>query len=285
VTDLWGRFTLFGRRTILALLCLTALPLGAQRPKVSLKDVVDGAASYLVDYQKQFAFVLADEEYTQQVLESIVPGPRRRTMTGESFLTFATANHAWISVRDVATVDGVAVPDREDLRALLQRGGVPRMEQQLVERNSRFNIGSIARNFNEPTLGLMVLERLPDDEFKFEIARIETAADATIVTLAFKEKGPSTLVHGMNHEPVYSTGEIVVEADTGRIRRSSLDLKYNGVVAHLGTDYAKVSSLDMWVPVRFQERYEQKHKDSREVIVCEARYTNHRRFEVNVRIR
>lgn len=268
---------------IAGVLCL-AHPLTAQRPKISVKEVVDAAASYLVEYQKQFAFVLADEEYTQHVLESIVPGPRRRTMTGESFLTFATANHAWISVRDVATVDGVAVPNREDLRALLQHG-VPRMEQQLVERNSRYNIGSIARNFNEPTLGLLVLERLKDDEFKFDLKRVETDGDATVVTLAFKEKGPSTLVHGSDHQPVYSTGELVVEAQTGRIRRTSLELEYGPVLAQLSTDYAKVPTLDMWVPIRFQERYEQKQKNAREVIVCDARYTNYRRFEVQIRIR
>jgi hypothetical protein len=219
------------------------------------------------------------------VLESSVPGPKRRTLTGESFLTFATRNHAWISVRDVATVDGEAVPDREDLRALLLRGGVSRMEQQLVARNSRYNIGSIARNFNEPTLGLLVLERTTDNEFKFDLKRAETDGETTVATLAFKEKGPSTLVHGTDHRPVYSTGEIVVEAETGRIRRTSLELKYGPVVAQLSTDYAKVPAVDMWVPVRFQERYEQTRKDLREVIVCEARYTNHRRFEVQTRIR
>jgi hypothetical protein len=251
---------------------------------VSLKAVVAAASSYLVDYQAQFAFILADEEYTQQVVESVVPGPSRRTLTGESFLTFATAAHAWISVRDVATVDGVAVPDREDLRALLQRG-VPRMEQQLVERNSRYNIGSIARNFNEPTIGLLALEGRDDDEFKFDVLRVETGGDATIVTLAFKEKGPSTIVHSLDDKPVYATGEVSVEAETGRIRRTQLDLKYGPVVAQLTTEYAKAAALDMWVPIRFQERYEQKQKNAREVIVCEARYTNHRRFEVNVRIR
>jgi hypothetical protein len=267
---------------IFAVLCLAHAP--AQRPRISVKEVVDAASSYLVEYQRQFAFVLADEEYTQRVVESAVAGPKNRTITGESFLTFATAGHAWISVRDVAVVDGIPVTDREDLRALLQRG-LPRMEQELVERNARYNIGSIARNFNEPTLGLLVLEQSSDDEFKFDLTRVETDGDATVVTLAFKEKGPSTIVHSLDGRPVYSTGELVIEAATGRIRRTSLDLKYGPVIAQLTTDYAKASSLDMWVPVRFQERYEQTQKKAREVIVCEARYTNHRRFEVNVRIR
>ena len=269
---------------VVGLLCL-APPLAAQRTKISVNAVVDAAASYLVDYQKQFAFVLADEEYTQQVLATSVPGPRVRTTTGESFLTFASAIHSWISVRDVATVDGVPVPNHEDLRTLLQSGGVPRMEQQIAERNARYNIGTITRNFNEPTFGLLVLERRRDDEFKFDVSRVETDGEATLVTLEFKEKGPRTLVHGFNYQPVYSTGAIVVEAGSGRVRQTRLELKYGPVFAQLTTDYAKAPALDMFVPVRFQERYEQGRGTRHELIVCDARYSNHRRFEVNVRIR
>ena len=57
------------------------------------------------------------------------------------------------------------------------------------------------------------------------------------------------------------------------------------MVAQLTTDYAKAPALDMLVPVRFQERYEQGRGNAHELIVCVARYTNYRRFEVNVRIR
>jgi hypothetical protein len=92
-------------------------------------------------------------------------------------------------------------------------------------------------------------------------------------------------VHGFNYERVYSTGEIVVEAGTGRIRRTLLELKYGPVVAQLTTDYARAPTLDMFVPIRLHERYEQGRGNRHELIVCDARYSNHRRFEVNVRIR
>ena len=94
---------------VAGLLCL-APPLAAQRTKISVNAVVDAAASYLVDYQKQFAFVLADEQYTQQVVESTVPGPRRRTITGESFLTFATGDHAWISRSGATSPTATCIP-------------------------------------------------------------------------------------------------------------------------------------------------------------------------------
>jgi hypothetical protein len=40
----------------------------------------------------------------------------------------------------------------------------------------------------------------------------------------------------------------------------------------------------MWVPVSFTERYESTRED-REVIVCEAAYTNFRKFETSARIK
>src|SRR6266849_10206218 len=77
-----------------------------QDPDTSVKAVTAAAAAYLAEYQKQFSFLLADEEYVQQVFDQSGRETARRRMTGESFLTFVPADRAWISVHDVAEVDG-----------------------------------------------------------------------------------------------------------------------------------------------------------------------------------
>ena len=41
----------------------------------------------------------------------------------------------------------------------------------------------------------------------------------------------------------------------------------------------------MWVPSVFTERYERDSRSGRELIVCEAKYSNYRRFEVTGRIK
>ena len=70
----------------------------------------------------------------------------------------------------------------------------------------------------------------------------------------------------------------------------------------LTTDYAADARLGMWVPSVFRERYEQgeesRSSDNRrdlstlpnprreyEHVLCEARYSNYRRFEVETRIK
>ena len=258
---------------------------GAQRPDASVKAVTTAAAAYLAEYQKQLSFLLADESYTQRVSDGGRHETESRTMTGESFLTFVPADHAWMSVHDVAVVDGREVDDREDLQMLLQRDSITGVAQLLMQRNARFNIGSITRNFNEPTLGLLVLEPLRRPQFKFDRKRVDRDGDVDVVTLAFKEIQGPTLVRGVNGTQVFSTGELAIEAGTGRIRRSFMRLTYGSVIAQLTTQYAREAKLDLWVPAVFSERYEQTRKDLREVIVCEATYTNYRRFDVKVRIR
>jgi hypothetical protein len=101
---------------------------------------------------------------------------------------------------------------------------------------------------------------------------------------------PRTLIHDLNQQPVSSTGEIVVEAETGRVRRTELKATIGSVSLDLTTDYALEKDLDLWVPTLLRERYEEGIRgsgaDSRvkgtgyEEIWCEAKYSHFRRFEV-----
>lgn len=261
-----------------------ALPRSTQTPEVSVRAVTAAAARYLAEYEGQSSFLLSDETYTQRVVDSSGREAARRTMTSESFSTFVPASRIWISIRDVMEVDGRRVEPREDLRALLQSRETPRAARSLAERNARYNIGSISRNFNEPTLGLLIFETERRPQFRFERRDVKADGSTTLVTLAFKEVDTPTLIRAIDGPPVFSTGEVTVEAGTGRIRRTTIEMKHGPIVAVLTTDYALDPKLDMWVPATFTERYDQK-KNPRQQIFCEARYTNYRRFDVTSRIR
>jgi len=47
------------------------------------------------------------------------------------------------------------------------------------------------------------------------------------------------------------------------------------------TDYARDEKLGLWVPSVFRERYQGRGED----IVCQAIYSNYRRFDVSTRIK
>ena len=271
----------------MVLACAGASVLGQppdERLDDSTKAITARAAAYVADYQARFAFLVSDEHYVQTVTRG--NSVRRRVMNGELFLTFLRADHEWIAVHDVAEVDGEAVPDRENLQTLLQRADVTSVAQRIADRNAAFNIGSVTRNFNEPTLALLVLEAKRIGQFKFD-RRDETTQDGvTVATLAFREHKTPTLVHGMLRNAVYSTGELVVEVASGTIRRTIIGFQDEGVTARLTTDYALDSRLGLWVPTGLMERYDlqQSHQPT-EVTNCEASYTNYRRFEVTGRIK
>lgn len=262
---------------------LSLLPIAAQHD-TSVKGLVAAASGYLSGYQKQLSFLLADEQITQRVFDEQGREIRQRTMRGEFFVTYATGN--WTSVHDVAEVDGQAVIGRSDLRQLLQREPLPALGRRLIERNAAFNIGSITRNFNEPTLALLILDPIRRSQFTFDRTRVERDGGAEVATLRFKEKGRPTLVRGMDGRDVSSTGDLTIEAGTGRIRETFMQFTHGPVVARLITTYARDSKLDVWVPVTFEERYERgSGPRPHEVIVCETTYSNYRRFEVDIRIR
>jgi hypothetical protein len=250
-------------------------------PDTSVKAVTMAAAKYVTEYEKRLSFLLADEQSTQQVLDVKGQETARRAMGGELFVTFLPADRAWISVHDIAEVDGRPLDTREDLRQLLGREPLAGAARLLVNRNARFNIGTITRNFNEPTLGLLVLEPKRIDQFKFSRARVDHDGDTDVVTLRFKEADGPTLVRGVDGSHVFSSGEVQVEAGTGRVHRTFIQFAYGPVSAQLTTTYTREPRLDMSVPSVFAEHYE-RTKGTREVIFCEATYTNYRKFDVKV---
>jgi len=266
---------------------------------VSTRAVVDRAVAYVRAYQEQLTSVLADERYMQRVVHqtpSDPSTPRQRTMRSELFFMFARGGDGWMAIRDVVEIDGHAVDNRPDLRDALRRLPPGDVAQTFKDYNSRFNLGRIYRNFNEPTLSLLVFDGEHRRRFSFDRKRVEQSGDMALVTLAFTERERPTLIRDVNNRRVFSKGEVIVEAATGRIRQAVLTATIGPLRVQLTTIYAHDARLGMWVPATFHEQYEyglpasdaKAHHESGaqyETIVCEAAYINYRRFETSVRIK
>jgi hypothetical protein len=286
---------------MLLLFALIGVALSGQpAPEVSEREIVERAAAYVRSYQQQLTSILADELYSQQILEQTPydkETPRTRLTKSELFFMFAPAGDGWMAIRDVMSINGRPVGNRPDLREALRLLPATDVAQKFKDYNSRFNLGRIYRNFNEPTLSLLVLDDRHRHRFSFDQKRVERSGDVTLVTLAFTERQTPTLIRDLKLGHVFSRGELIVDAATGLIRRATLSASIGPVKIELTTTYAADVRLDMWVPVTFREQYEHgvSAGDSRtrllntrseyESIICEATYTNYRRFETAVRIR
>ena len=259
---------------------LQAAP-AAQNP--SVRSLVAAASKYVAKYQQEFAFLIADELYSQTRTDA---GGRsqNRQLRSEFFLTYLPADNEWVAVRDVQDVDGKPVANREELRTLLAKGGEIRgLISQVIARNARYNIGSTTRNFNEPTLALLLIGEKRVNDVKFERKTVERDNDTVLATLAFEERGRPTLVRGPEGS-LPSSGEIILEPSTGIIRKTTFELQRPGVKVRLTTTYALDPKLGLWLPDVFTERYESETPIT-EVVLCEAKYTNYRKFQVTGRIK
>jgi hypothetical protein len=261
------------------------------RPDVSTSALAAAAVAYVGEYQRAFSFLVADEKYLQRRLtiggkDTLEVPTDRRRITGELFMTYLPVDREWIAVRDVMEVDGEPVAGGEDLRKLLQSGDLTGVVQRVANHNARYNIGGVIRNFNEPTLPLLIFDERRVGNFSFDRERVEERPDATLVTLAFEERRRPTIIRNARGNPVYSSGEITLEAGTGRVRRTVFKVQDGSITVRLVTTYRREAKLDLWVPSTFTERYEgDQESGEREIITGEATYSNYRRFEVTGRIK
>ena len=249
----------------------------------SVRSLVAAASKYVAKYQQEFAFLIADESYSQTRTDAAGKS-ENRLLRSELFLTYLPADNEWVAVRDVLDVDGRPVANREELRTLLAKGGEIRgLISQVIARNSRYNIGSTSRNFNEPTLPLLLIGEKRVNDVKFERKTVERDGATVLATLEFQERGRPTLVRGPEGS-LPASGEIVLEPETGIVRKTTFELSRPGVKVRLTTTYARDPKLGLWLPDVFTERYSSESPIT-ELVLCEARYTNYRRFEVTGRIK
>jgi hypothetical protein len=263
-------------------------------------DIRQLAASYVDEYQRQLEAIVADEIYVQEI-RAQVPldegAPRSRTIRGEVFFLFAAAEREWMAIRDVKEVDGVPLTGTRDVRATLRTLPAAQVADRMKSYNARYNIGRITRDINEPTLALLVLDATHRDRFRFKADQPRQAGDRRLVPLSFKERERPTLIRTTAGRPIYTSGELMVEPESGRIWQSTLNASVDALKVQLTTEYSFDQRLGLLLPTVFQERYEQGRPAisrgsatpgkaaEHEVVVAEGRYSNFRRFEVLSRIR
>jgi hypothetical protein len=252
---------------------------------ISPKSVAAAGTKYVDEYAARMMFVVGDEIYTQETFDSVNHRTGSRMMKGELFLTFLQADRAWVAVHDIAEIDGEPVPDRQTLPSLLARGALASVVAEVVAHNAHFNIGRIERTFNEPTLALLVLDKSHVSNFRFTQDRVDARDDVTLVTLAFVERDRPTIVVSKTGEPFFARGELLIEAETGRVRATHIVFKNKTITADLMTTYALDPRLDLWLPSVFAERYEGTLDGLKEIDTGRAQYSNFKRYETSGRIK
>lgn len=257
----------------------------APQPDTSARGVIAKSVEYLKGYKEAVQFVLADEVTVQDVFNRTGRRAAHRETSGEFFLTYLATEGGWIGVRDIAVVDGLPVETRDNLRELLTKASFARIGRQLVDRNARYNIGSVSRNMNDPMLALVILDDKHRGRFRFDRRRVEPTPTGPLVTLTFTERDEPTLVRGADGSRIFSRGELLIDATTGRLVRTVIVLKDKATTGTLTTVFTENQKLGLWLPSSMDERYDHEIGNVKELVVAKSIYSNYRRFNVNVTIK
>ena len=271
--------------------------LSAQAPPADpTTTLLDRATAYLVGYVKALSSVVSEERYEQTVrtqgFARSMPGmtgsmdggsTTTRTLVSDYLLVLVPGAREWIPFRDVYSVDGVAVRDRNNrLLKLFVEPHADAMEQaeRIRTESSRYNIGNVTRDINVPTFALHYL--LPESRGR-SVVRLKGTerlggVDATVVE--FEERATPTLVVGRDYENVPGRGRIWIEPRSGIILQTQLETRPSGMTTTIVVTYQREAKLDLWVPARMDE----KHKLGGDSVEGVATYTNVRRFQVETSI-
>jgi hypothetical protein len=283
-------------------------------PSLSLRDVLTKSGAYSVDYGAALASVIADEDYTQQLVSRTTGQAwRQRVLRSEiAFLELAVSTE-WQAYRNVVAVDGLPVAGANGrLERLLDAAprSVIGQARAIAEESARLNIGPIRRDFNAPTTALQFVHPSHQSRFRFEKQGEEPLGGELVWIVGFRERRRNTLIHTPGGQPVPIEGRLWITPAGGRIVRSTFaardfvpaervaaDGRRGGQApvvrsrAEIDVTWRVDDRLELWVPAAMRERYEgpwtggpDPARQERYDIVGVATYSNYRRFTVDVRI-
>jgi len=272
---------------MLAFACACAVA-GGVRPAAQsdVSAVVERAMAWVDEFQRRFGSMVSEERYDQSAREAIPINSRNvrsadeRVTLVSDFLLVQVPGEGWTPFRDVFERNGRKLRDREERLAKLFLNGASRsafdQAREIMLEGARYNVGTIERTINLPTLPLLFLTSAHRDGFHFELARRDGDDDTG---LEFKELRRPTYITTTGGRDLPVSGRFWVDEVTGTVHRTELDAVDSNVEAHIKVTYRLDESLQLWVPARMEERYRDRRSGAEARGV--ATYSRFRKFQVS----
>jgi len=272
-----------------ALAAAPALP-SASQPPLSLKQQLQRVGQYVHDYERAFAAVVAQEDYLQR-MRTADGAEATRNLSSE--IALVRADDEWMVFRDVYTVDGRPVRDRDDRLAglfLHSPGDALPRAKRIADESARYNLGAIPRTLNTPTQVLRFLRPETQGRSSFTLDGRRTLSGRDVVAIRFDERDKPRLIY--TRDDAAAKGEVWVEPETGAIVHTGLRLSSEGTSVSLLVDFSVDAKIGMWVPERMTELYlvdgrrskgAERHSSSPLRIEATATYSDYRQFTVDTK--
>jgi hypothetical protein len=273
---------------------------GPPRPSFAhdpgLNPFVARVADYVSVYGEELSSVVSEETYTQEASgPGTVPG-RTVVLDGRAIGTSTNAGgkatrtlvsdylqvripgvEGWLPFRDVFEVDGQRVRDRQDrlVKLFVETSPSRALDnaRAIVRESARYNIGTVRRELNLPTLPLWFLEPQNTRRFNFRKVGEDTLSGRRVFVVEYTEITHPTFIKTPEGEDIVSSGKIWAEPTTGRVHRTLLTAS----IASITVNYASRPEVPgLWLPVTMEEQYAR----GATLITGKATYANFRQFQV-----
>ena len=203
-------------------------------------DLLDRATAYVDRFYREFGSIVAEERYEQwsRPRPGSLPlgSPRERTVLVSDFLLAQVPGGGWRPFRDVFERDGRPVRDRQDRLADLFLGGdrdAFGQARAIMEESARYNIGSVERTINVPTLALRFLSTQYRDRFDFTLDR----RDGVAVVIGYEETTRPTAVRDRIGNDLPARGRFRINELDGTVLRDELHVEFPGGDAQVTVTY------------------------------------------------
>lgn len=253
-------------------LALAAVPLAAliwaqpapQAAALDLTHTIRIASAWTARFTQNLSGLLFRERYLQKTLGAAAgtPGVGTQTRSREFlteanvFLLHAPATGEFVLFRDVYHANGRDITNHTArLQTLLADGSERAVEQakRLTDASAAFNLGSVNRNVNIPTMGLRYLDAAVVGGVRFREAGRETVQGLDTVIVDFEEVGVPTLVRGTGDTDVPARGRYWIHVGSGSVPRAHVDFAGVDVEGRMEIDLMMHPQAAAWVPKEMTE--------------------------------
>jgi hypothetical protein len=263
-----------------------AIALRAAQPSPSAEAVVAQASAYLAQYEAALGALVAEEDYTQKLSpriagRNIVEPGQTRHLVSDFMLVRLKSEEPWTPFRDVISVDGKPVRDRDArLERLFLQPGAEAVQSaaKISDETARYNLGRFHRTVNVPVLALEFLRPGNAARCKFQGPHRERLDDEEVWKIDFKEQnsGRTLIRDGRNDKNVPASGTFWIRVSDGAVLRTTIKMGNQMTNSDIGVRYCAAATLPVLVPCRMSEKYSTRG----EQITGVATYANVRQFKV-----
>jgi hypothetical protein len=267
------------------------------QPGSGFTTVLASAMRYATNYEQQFALLVADERYVQELQRPPNPGSNLSRsnpgggMQGGGAISQQIINsdfllvqlgidgEGWMPFRDAYEVKGRAVRKHDDrLLKLFTTNDKGRFDKaaELSKESAKYNIGTDARTINIPLLGMMFLYPRVNERFEFTDGGEETMNGRVLRKASYKEAARPTLIKTSRGRDLPLTGQMWIDPFTGAVVKTEMNAADPIVRCQVVVTFRKDEGLEMWVPEKMEEYY--KAYTGLDDILATATYTNVRKI-------